>query len=88
MKAADLRRLLSQAEQQEAKETLAAVAKIVGIGEADLVGADRRADTVQRRGVAAWILVDRLQWPVAKAATHLGRTERQLYAILRVQRRE
>ena len=87
MKAAQLRALVEQAETQEAAETLRAVAKIVGIGEAVLVSRDRRADTVRRRGVVAWILCDRLQWPIAKAAKHLQRTERQLYAILRAERR-
>jgi chromosomal replication initiation ATPase DnaA len=87
MKAAELRALVEQAETQEAEETLRAVAKIVGIGETDLVSRDRRAETVRRRGVVAWILVDRLKWPIAKAARHLQRTERQLYIILRAERR-
>lgn len=86
MKSADLRQLLSQVETQEAAETFAAVARIVGIGEGDLTGRDRRADTVRRRAVVAWILVDRLQWPVRRAAHHLKRTPRQVLALLRTQR--
>lgn len=86
MKADELRQLLAQAERQEHAHTLAAVARIVGIGEGDLVGRDRRADTVQRRAVAAWILVDRLGWPVRRAAHHLRRTPRQVLALLRAQR--
>mgnify|MGYP001315125488 CR=1 FL=1 len=87
MTAAQLRALVAEAEQQEAAETLRAVAKIVGIGEAVLVSRDRRADVARRRAVVAWILVDRLKWPVAKAARHLQRTERQIYTLLRVERR-
>ena len=86
MKSASLRQLLRQAEKQEAAETLAAVAQIVGIGEGDLTGRDRRADTVRRRAVAAWILVDRLKWPIEKTASHLARTQKQVRRLLKTQR--
>lgn len=87
MTAADLRRLAAEAERREAEEVLAEAARLVGLGVADLVGRDRRAETARARAVAAWVLVDRCGWTQAKAATHLQRTERQVRAMLRDLRR-
>lgn len=81
-----LKKLLAEAENQEAGQTLAAVAKIVGIGTGTLTSRDRTAETAKKRAVVVWILADRLNWPVAKVAGHVNRTPRQVWKILRNQR--
>jgi hypothetical protein len=82
MTAAQLKELLAQAESQDAARTFAEVARLVGIGEATLTSRDRSADTVRRRGVVAWVLVERLGWTQAEAGKALNRTERQVRSLI------
>lgn len=86
MNAETLKKLLADAETQEAAQTLAAVCKIVGVGVATAQSVDRSADTATRRGVVAWILADRLGWSHAKVAAQLNRTPRQIRRMVRKNR--
>jgi hypothetical protein len=86
MTAEALRRLADEAEWQDREETLRGVCEAVGIGVRELQSRSRTADTVKRREVVAWILVDRLDWSQVKAARALGRTFRQVGRMLRNQR--
>lgn len=83
---AELRRLAAQAETMEDEATLAAVCELAGLGVRTAQSRERTADTAKRRAVVAWMLCDRLRWPQAKAARRLGRTVRQVQAMLRRQR--
>jgi chromosomal replication initiation ATPase DnaA len=86
MNAATLKKLLAQAETQEAAQTVEAVAKIVGIGTGTLTSRERTAEAAKKRAVVVWILADRLHWPAAKIATEINRTLRQVRKLLLSQR--
>jgi chromosomal replication initiation ATPase DnaA len=87
MNAATIKKLLAEAETQEAAQTVDAVAKIVGIGTGTLTSRERTAEAAKKRAVVVWILADRLNWPAAKVAAHINRTPRQVWKILRSERR-
>ena len=86
MTAAELKRLAEEAERAEAETTLGAVCEMVGIGVRTVQSRERTAETARKRAVVAWVLCDRLRWKQAKTAGALGRTVRQVKAMLRAQR--
>lgn len=86
MTASALYKLAEEAERQEVPRVMADVARLVGIGEADLTSRDRRETIARARAVAAWILVDRLGWSQRKTAHHLRRTLREIERMLKKQR--
>jgi len=86
MSATELRKIADEAERQEAPRIITEVARLVGIGEADLTSRDRREHIARARAVAAWILVDRLGWSIKKTAHHLKRQPLEVKRMLRKQR--
>ncbi len=86
MNAETLKKLLADAENQEAGDTLDAVCKIVGIGTGTAQSVDRSKDASRKRAVVAWILHVRLGWAQGKVAKQLGRTERQVRRMVRQNR--
>lgn len=86
MTADALRRMADEAERQEVPRLMAEIARLVGIGEADLTSRDRREHVARARAVAAWILVDRCGWSIKKTAHHLKRRPREVERMMRKQR--
>lgn len=86
MTAAELRRKAAELERLEGEATLAGVCELVGVGVRTVQSRERTADTARRRAVVAWVLCDRLRWTQTRAAEALGRTPRQVKAMLRRQR--
>ena len=86
MSLADLRTLVTQAEQRHDEETLDCVAASVGVGVRSLQCRQRTADLAKRRAVVAWILHDELHWPQRRVASALARSVRQIRKMLRKMR--
>ena len=82
MSLADLRTLVTQAEQRHDEETLDCVAASVGVGVRSLQCRQRTADLARRRAVVAWILHDQLHWQQRRVARALGRGVRQIRKML------
>jgi hypothetical protein len=82
----ELRKRLAELEQAEGEATLAGVCEVVGIGLRAVQSRERTAETARKRAVVAWVLCDRLGWPQRRTAAALGRTVRQVQAMLRAVR--
>lgn len=86
MTAADLKRMAEQSELTEAWNTLGGVCAVVGVGLAAAQSRGRDADTAKKRAVVAWVLHDRLKWPVSRVARALRRTPRQVKRMVAQER--
>ena len=83
---AELQRRLAEMERAEGEATLTQVCAVVGIGLRAVQSRERTAATARARATVAWVLCDRLGWRQARAAAALGRTVRQVKAMLRAVR--
>lgn len=83
MTAAELKTLAEQAEQREAALTVAGVCSVVGVGVGAVQSRGRDADTAKKRAVVAWVLADRMKWPLGKVAQAVGRTPKQARRLIR-----
>ena len=71
----------------EDQRTLAQVCQLVGIGERDLQGRDRRPEIAVKRAVVVWVLGSIQGWSRPRIAARIGRSEWQVKYLLRTMRR-
>lgn len=86
MTAIELKKLWKEAVTAEGAQTFDRVCKMVGVGVGVVQSRDRTADVAKRRAVVAWVLNDRLKWPVSQVAQALKRTDRQIIRLVQAER--